>query len=119
MSSSQSFSLPPTARRARKKSRSARRPEEPEAALLAQFRQAEICCEEARSAARLKRFEAACGLFSTAQLLLQRIAETGGEWRAEACERLRSVSCEMAAHRELARSVSRPLGKKRRLSKKS
>lgn len=118
MSSSQSFSLPPTAPRARKKSRSSRRPTEPEATLLAQFRQAEICCEEARAAARLKRFEAACGLFSTAQLLLQRIAETGGEWRAEACERLRSVSFELAAYRELARSVSRPL-RKRRTSKKS
>ncbi len=119
MSSSQSFSLPPSARRTRKKIRDARPSKDPEAALLAQFRQAEICCEEARSAARLKRFEAACGLFSTAQSLLQRIAETGGEWRTEACERLRGVSCERAAYRELARSVSRPLRKKRRTSKKS
>ena len=119
MSSSQSFSLPPASRRARKKSRSARLQKEPDAALPAQFRQAELCCEEARAAARLRRFEAACGLFSTAQSLLQRIAETGGEWRSEACERLRGVSFEMAAYRELARSVSRPLGKKRRTSKKS
>lgn len=77
------------------------------------FREAEICCEEARSAARLKRFDSAFGLFSTAQSLLENAMRTGGEWRAEARERLQIVSCEMAVYRELARSTSRPLRKAR------
>lgn len=78
------------------------------------FREVEICCEEARSAARLKRFDSAFGLFATAQVLLENAIQTGGEWRAEACERLQNVSCEMAAYRELARSAARPLRKTRR-----
>jgi hypothetical protein len=80
-----------------------------ESALHMCFREAEICCEEARSAARLKRFGAAFGLFATAQSLLLCVAQAGGELRDEACERLASVSCEMAAYHELARSAARPM----------
>lgn len=71
------------------------------------LQQAEICCEQARDAARLKRIEAACGLFSTAQSLLRRAIGIGGDACSEARERLASITTEMAAYCELSRSQSR------------
>ena len=71
--------------------------------------QADICCEQARAAARLKRLEAACGLFATAQSLLKRAIGNGGEACNEARERLNSISAEMAAYCELAKSAARPM----------
>jgi len=75
--------------------------------------QADICCEQARAAARLKRLDAACGLFSTAQSLLLRAINSSGEACSEACnearERLNSISAEMAAYCELAKSAARPM----------
>lgn len=78
------------------------------------LRQVEICCEQARAAARLKRLGAACGLFATAQSLLKRVIASGGEACGEAYddarERLKNITSEMATYGELAKSVARPMG---------
>lgn len=95
--------------RKRKRKNKIEAQEKGESSMRSFFREAEICCEQARSAARLKRFDAACGLFATAQALLTRVVQAGGELRNEASERLAGVSAEMSAYRELARSTSRPL----------
>jgi hypothetical protein len=71
--------------------------------------QADICCEQARAAARLKRFKAAYGLFSTAQALYQRAMTLGGDACTDAKERLHHITVEMAAYGELAKSVARPV----------
>jgi hypothetical protein len=85
----------------------------PESTCQSCLRQAEICCEQARAAARLKRLKAACGLFATAQALLKRAISAGGEAcgeaREEARERLNSISAEMATYCELAKSAARPM----------
>ena len=73
------------------------------------MQQAEICCEQARAAARLKRLKAACGLFATAQSLLTRAVSLGGDACSEARERLNSISAEMATYCELAKSAGRPM----------
>ncbi len=73
------------------------------------MQQAEICCEQARAAARLKRLKAACGLFATAQSLLTRAVSLGGDACSEARERLNSISAEMATYCELAKSAARPI----------
>lgn len=65
--------------------------------------QAEVCCREARVAARMKRLRAACGLFQTAQSLLKRAIETGGAARQEAAERLAQIGNEAAVYAELCR----------------
>ena len=61
----------------------------PQASFDAFVEQAEICCEQARSAARLNRYGAACGLFSTATALYQQATLAAGNsypsianWRA-------------------------------------
>ena len=89
-------------RKARKKAKAA--PATEESPYLSCLQQAEICCEQARDAARLKRIEAACGLFSTAQSLLKRAVEIGGEACVEARERLASITTEMSAYCELSRT---------------
>jgi hypothetical protein len=73
------------------------------------MQQAEICCEQARAAAQLKRLKAACGLFATAQALLTRAVSLGGDACSEARERLNSISAEMATYCELAKSAARPI----------
>lgn len=76
------------------------------------LQQVEICCEQARDAARRRRFEAAIGLFSTAVALCRRalssakISETG---RRALKENLDRISSEMAAYTQLVSSLHRPL----------
>ena len=65
--------------------------------------QADICCEQARSAALKKRFVAALGLFRTAQSLYGRAVAMGGDACTDARERLQNLSGEMASYAELAR----------------
>lgn len=71
--------------------------------------QADICCEQARAAAQLKRYGAASGLFRTAQNLYQRALTIGGDACYEARERLQHLSAEIATYGDLAKSVSRPI----------
>lgn len=75
--------------------------------------QAEICCEQARAAARLKRLHAACGLFATAQSLLTRAIASSGDLCVEACddarEKLKNITSEMATYADLAKSAARPM----------
>ena len=69
--------------------------------------QAEICHEQAREAASLKRYTAARGLFATAVSLYQRATDLGGAPHSE--EALRQLNTEMFAYSELTRSLNRPL----------
>ena len=85
--------------------------------------QSEIFCEQARQAARCKRFEAARGLFSTAVVLCRRALsflptnKTGDKpdhksenpARIALKRHLDYVLSEMAAHAQLARSMQRPM----------
>lgn len=73
------------------------------------LQQAEICREQARDAARLKRFGAAFGLFSTAATLCRHVCCTECDETARnlACERLQQIDTEMATYAELARSAAR------------
>jgi hypothetical protein len=69
--------------------------------------QAEICREQARDAARLKRFRAAFGLFSTAAALCRHVAsvaENDENTRLIAAERLQQIDIEMATYAEFARA---------------
>ena len=93
------------ARRAEKK------PSDPaESATYKEFlEQAEVCREQAHDAVRMKRFKAACGLFSTAIALCNRAVAMGGEACTEAKETLRQMQMEMATYSELARSMERPI----------
>lgn len=71
------------------------------------LQQAEICREQARDAARLKRFGAAFGLFTTAATLCRHVfgrEQTDPSTRDLAKERLRQIDIEMATYAELARS---------------
>lgn len=70
--------------------------------------QAEVCREQAREAARLKRFRSALGLFATASALCRHVLATGDEAQAAlAGERLQSLSVESATYGELARGAKR------------
>ncbi len=77
--------------------------------------QAEVCREQARDAARLKRFRAAIGLFVTAANLCRHartkaVDNTTGLDDAIlnlATERLAQIDVEMATYTELARSHQR------------
>ncbi|MDF2439890.1 MAG: hypothetical protein JWN98_874 [Abditibacteriota bacterium] len=78
--------------------------------------QAEICREQARAAARLKRFKAARGLFATAINLCQRALglkthepSPSADHTDEAQEYLRQLTMEMSTYSELAKSMERPL----------
>lgn len=79
------------------------------ASYQAYLKQAEVCREQAHDAVRLKRWKAACGLFSTAIALCNRAAALGGEACTEAKEALRQMQTEMATYSELARSMDKPL----------
>lgn len=72
--------------------------------------QAEICREQARDAARLKRFRAAFGLFSTAAALCRHafsIQEADESIKNLANDRLQQIDVEMATYAELVRSLER------------
>lgn len=74
------------------------------------LQQAEICREQARDAARLKRFGAAFGLFSTAATLCRHvfgIEQIDEPTRSLASERLHQIDIEIATYAELARSAGR------------
>ena len=71
--------------------------------------QANICCEQARTAARLKRYTAARGLFVTAIALCHRAIALNGTARPQAEICLGQLHNEMSAYSELARSMERPL----------
>jgi hypothetical protein len=69
--------------------------------------QAEVCREQARDAARMKRFRAAIGLFLTAANLCRHArnaAVTDNEVLDLANERLEQIDLEMATYTELAKS---------------
>ncbi len=75
--------------------------------------QAEVCREQARDAARLKRFRAALGLFVTAANLCRHARKSAGADAANAevfdlaSLRLEQIDLEMATYTELARSHDR------------
>ncbi len=74
------------------------------------LQQAEICREQARDAARLKRFRAAFGLFTTAATLCRHVfagKETDEPTKLIANECLRQIDIEMATYAELARISER------------
>lgn len=71
--------------------------------------QAEVCREQAHNAVRLKRFKAACGLFTTAIALCNRAVAMGGEACTDAKDALRHMQMELATYSELSRSMERPL----------
>jgi hypothetical protein len=69
--------------------------------------QAEVCCEQARDAARIKRFRAAIGLFLTAANLCRHArnaAIADHDVLDLANERLEQIDIEMATYTELAKS---------------
>jgi len=78
----------------------------PEVAALSSFlEQADVCREQAREAARLKRFRSALGLFATASALYRHVAAHGDEaLRARAGECLGSLAVEVATYGDLARA---------------
>lgn len=70
--------------------------------------EAEVCCEQAREAGRLKRFRSALGLFATANALCRHVASNGDEAQiALAKERLQGLAHESAIYGELARGARR------------
>lgn len=70
--------------------------------------QAEVCREQAREAASLKRFRSALGLFATASALCRHVESNGDEAQiALAQERLQSLSIESTTYGELARAARR------------
>ena len=71
--------------------------------------QAEVCREQAHDAVRLKRFKAACGLFTTAIALCNRAVTLGGEACTDARDSLSQMQMELATYSELCRSMERPL----------
>jgi hypothetical protein len=74
------------------------------------LQQAEICREQARDAARLKRFQAAFGLFATAAALCRHassIQEADENDKTLAADRLHQIDIEMATYTELVRSLER------------
>ncbi|BCM92460.1 hypothetical protein IAD21_04340 [Abditibacteriota bacterium] len=77
-------------------------------ALTIYLEQAEVCREQAREAARLKRFRSALGLFSTASALCRHVSLHGSEAeRALASEFLSALAIEMATYNDLARGARR------------
>ena len=72
--------------------------------------QAEVCREQAREAARLKRFGAALGLFATAATLCRHAEtiETDASTASQINDRVRQIDVEAATYSELARSMERP-----------
>ena len=85
--------------------------EKPVAQLV--LEQVEVCREQAREAARLKRFCAALGLFATAASLCRhaQTIETDAPTAYLIGDHLRQIDLEAAAYFELARAVERPRGR--------
>lgn len=78
---------------------------------LSFLEQAEVCREQARDAARLKRFRAALGLFSTAAALCRRVKAEPNTDEATlllADERLHQIDLESATYTELLNTLSKP-----------
>ena len=74
------------------------------ASLSTFLQQADVCREQAREAARLKRFRSALGLFATASALFRHVSTNGSEVeRGLALEQLSSLALEMATYNDLAR----------------
>ena len=70
--------------------------------------QADVCREQAREAAHLKRYKSSLGLFATASALCRYVLTKGEPSDAAlASERLKSLSVEMASYSELARGAHR------------
>jgi hypothetical protein len=70
--------------------------------------QAEVCREQAREAAHLRRFRSALGLFATASALCRHVVSQGGDAeRVIASERLTSLALEMATYNDLAHGARR------------
>ncbi len=87
-------------------------PVEPTPLFVSFLEQAEVCREQARDAARLKRYRAALGLFSTAAALCKhaRSMDSCDECTRElARERLEQIDMEAATYVELARAMERPV----------
>ena len=93
----------------RRKSRSSRTDSKPpryENAPGSFLEQAEVCREQARDAANLKRFHAALGLFATAATLCRHAVTLENDAGATLLihERLQQIELEAASYYELARS---------------
>lgn len=71
--------------------------------------QAEVCREQARDAASLKRFYAALGLFATAATLCRHAVTLEADASASLLikERLQQIEVEAATYYELARSIEK------------
>lgn len=82
----------------------------PEANDLSWLQQAEIFREQAREAARLKRYKAALGLFSTAATLCRNASEN--DKAAQSLDLLHQIDVEAATYQELARSMNKPLNRR-------
>ena len=107
------FRIPPSRRRSGEAAASRMQKTAPTARGSSDFRrcmeQVEICSEQARAAARLKRFRAACGLFGTARELCRHAIAIGDSATTDALDRLCQIEDELAAYSELARSMERPI----------
>ena len=75
------------------------------------LRQAEVCCEQAREAGRMRRFESACGLFSTAVMLYQLVIRMHIS-SPEAEARLRSIDDERRTYLQLVQDRSPNVGRR-------
>lgn len=87
-----------------------RREKEPESSSASFLEQAEVCREQARDAAKLKRFRAAIGLFLTAANLCRHARKSAvteqkidHEVMELATQKLEQIDIEMATYSELAR----------------
>ncbi|MBV9468206.1 MAG: hypothetical protein JO316_03010 [Abitibacteriaceae bacterium] len=67
--------------------------------------QAELCCEQARQAARARRFKAACGLFTTASDLYRRALNLDSASYPAVENRLRAIEVEINTNTELAKDM--------------
>jgi hypothetical protein len=72
-------------------------PSSADAAFQKFVEEAEICCEHARLAARLKRYKSARGLFLTAAALYQQALKVAGISYPSLENRLREIELEIAA----------------------
>lgn len=75
------------------------------------LREAAVCGEQAREAARIKRWHAASGLFSTAIALCRQAEQVSADEqeRAETLLLLHQLTQELSVYAELTRSLNRPL----------
>lgn len=71
--------------------------------------QAVVCAEEAREAARLKRYQAARGLFTTALDLYRMAGEKNLAAAPQMNGQIHQLEAEILVYSELARSMEKPL----------